>query len=113
MVEVKLAEPCNWSTAIKGSWGSASLGVGLGGHVKASNIEKGIKTDHVHGHGVGPFKDLRADIHKKCIRGPSSKDHDLGGAMIHKQEFHGSSRTNRSVPDPAEMKSKGFLAAVE
>jgi hypothetical protein len=113
MVEVKLAEPRNWSTAIIGSLGSASAGVGLGGHIKAADVKEGVESDHIHGHGVGPFEDLGSDINKECIRGPASEDHDLGGAMVHEEERHGSARTDGSVPDLLRMESEDFLAAIK
>jgi hypothetical protein len=113
MVEVKLAEPYNWSTAIIGSWGSASLGIGLGGHIEAANVKERIKADHIQGHGIGPLKDLGADVNKKGIGRPSAEDHDFGGAVIHKEERHGSAGSNRTVADFVGLKAEGFLAAEE
>jgi hypothetical protein len=113
MVEVKLAEPRNWSTAIIGSWGSASAGIGLGGHIEAADVKEGVESDHIHGHGVGPFEDLWTNVYKEGIGGPSAEDHDLRGAVVHKEERHGGARTDRSVPDLVRVEAKDLLPAIE
>jgi hypothetical protein len=113
MVEVKLAEPRNWSTAIIGSWGSASAGIGLGGHIEAADVKEGVESDHIHGHGVGPFEDLGADVNEEGIRGPAAEDHDLCGAMVHEEERHGGAGTDGSVADLLRVEPENFLAAVE
>jgi hypothetical protein len=113
MVKVELAEPSNWSTAIKGSWGGASAGVRLRDHIETSDVEEGVKSDHVRRHGVRPFEDLGAYVDKKGIGRPASEDHDLGGAVVHEEERHGGARTYRAVSDLVRVKAKGLVAAVK
>ena len=113
MVKVELAEPSNWGTAIKGSWGWASAGVRLWYHIEASDVEERIETDHVGGHGIRPFENLGADVHKEGIGGPASEDHDLGGAVVHEEERHGGPRTDRAVSDLVRVEAEGWVAAIK
>jgi hypothetical protein len=69
--------------------------------------------DHVGGHGVGSFEDLRSDINKEGVQGPKSKDHDFCEAVIHKGESHGGTGTNRSGPNLVVVEAKDFLATIE
>jgi len=72
MMEVKLAEPNNWSTTIKGSGVGASAGIGLRGHIETADVKERVESNHVKGHGVSPFENLRADVDKESIRRPTA-----------------------------------------
>jgi hypothetical protein len=83
------------------------------GHIEVADVKEGVETDHVHGHGIGPFEDLGVDINKEGIRGPASEDHNISRAVDHQEERHGGAGVNRVVPDLVRMKSEGCLAAIE
>ena len=78
-------------TAIRVTGGA----VGKDGIFGAISVEGGVckvrDSEHVAGHAVGPFQDLRTDINQKGVTFPPAKDHDLGRGVIGQEERHGGS----------------------
>jgi hypothetical protein len=56
-----------------------------GDGIDMRGVEKGVVPYHVRGHVIGPFEYLGSNVDQECIRGPPSKDHDLGNRMVHEE----------------------------
>jgi hypothetical protein len=84
----------NWIPAIEGfvvsgttTWAAAARPARL---TDASrNESRRIMSDHVNGHVVHPFQDLRANVGQEGVGKRTSKDHDIGHQIVGKEEPHG------------------------
>ena len=93
-------------------WRSSESGVIGSNKVLVVGIKEGVKADHILGHVVGPFKDLRADVDKEGIGGPPTKDHDFGRGMVIKEKGHCCTGSNRFGANFMGVVTKGRFPAI-
>ena len=67
----------------------AGSGVVRCDEVAAGGVKERVEVDHVAGHVVRPFEDLRPNVDQECIGGPSAEDHNFCWGVVHEKESHG------------------------
>ena len=69
----------------------AGSGVVRCDEVAAGGVKERVEVDHVAGHVVRPFEDLRPDVDKERVRRPSAEDHNFCWGVVHEEEGHSGS----------------------
>ena len=81
--------------------------------IETRGVGEVVEFGHVGAHVVCPFEDLGPDVHQESVRGPSAKNHDASGAVVHEEQSHSRAGTYGWVAQVVGVEAVGAEATRE